>query len=230
MSNTEPWQYGKEAQRIITEYIRLRYQLFPYIYSEAAKISFQGSTLMRPLVFDFSGDKEALNQEQEYMFGSALLINPVTEKGVSVWPTYLPENQAGWYDYWTGEKYMGGQTVDVSVNMDRIPVFVKGGSILPKGPDRQFVKDQKEAPIEFYIYSGSDASFRLYEDEGTNYDYEKGAYSVIGFYWDEKKQRLTVDAREGTYLGMPEERTFIIHLGDKQQTVNYIGDKVNIDF
>ena len=127
MSNTEPWNYGKEAQDIIAQCLKERYRLMPYIKRCAKAVSEEGSTLMRPLVFDFSNDAEALKQKYEYMFGPALLISPVTEPGVTSWQTYLPQNEGGWTDYRTGKHYDGGQYVTTSVTKAFIPVFIRAG-------------------------------------------------------------------------------------------------------
>ena len=131
MSNTEPWNYGDEAQAIIADCLRERYRLLPYIDSCAVAVAEQGGTLMRPLVFDFAGDPEALRQKYEYMFGPALLVSPVTEPGVTVWRTYLPKHDGGWYDYRTGEHYDGGQYVTTPVTKAFIPVFVRAGYQFP---------------------------------------------------------------------------------------------------
>ena len=133
MSNTEPWNYGAEAQSIIAECLKERYKLKPYIEKCAERIAKEGYTLMRPLVFDFADDPEALQQKYEYMFGPSLLISPVTEPGVKEWKTYLPKNKEGWNDYRTGRHYAGGQTVITPVDKAHIPVFVRGGSKLELG-------------------------------------------------------------------------------------------------
>ena len=125
MSNTEPWNYGEEAKAIITSCLKERERLLPYIRKCAERVSTEGYTLMRPLVFDFANDPEALKQKYEYMFGPELLISPVTEAGVSEWPTYLPKNEGGWRDYRTGQHYEGGQTVTTKVDKAHIPVFVR---------------------------------------------------------------------------------------------------------
>ena len=125
MSNTEPWNYGEEAQVIITECLKERYRLLPYIKKCAERVSKEGYTLMRPLVFDFADDPEALKQKYEYMFGPELLISPVTEPGVTEWKTYLPKNKKGWRDYRTGQHYKGGQTITTKIDKAHIPVFVK---------------------------------------------------------------------------------------------------------
>ena len=125
MSNTEPWNYGPEAKAIIADCIKEREHLLPYIDSCAVAVAEQGYTLMRPLVFDFASDPEALQQKYEYMFGPRLLISPVTEPGVSEWKTYLPKNKDGWQDYRTGQRYQGGQTVTTAVDKAHIPVFIR---------------------------------------------------------------------------------------------------------
>ena len=131
MSNTEPWNYGPEAQRIIADCLQERYRLKPYIDSCAVAVAEQGGTLMRPLVFDFADDPEALKQPYEYMFGPALLISPVTEPGVTTWKTYLPKNEGGWYDYHTKQHYAGGQYVTTAVTKAYIPVFIRANDYIP---------------------------------------------------------------------------------------------------
>ena len=131
MSNTEPWNYGPEAQRIISDCLQERYRLKPYIDSCAVAVAEQGGTLMRPLVFDFADDPEALKQPYEYMFGPAMLISPVTEPGVTTWKTYLPKNEGGWYDYHTKQHYAGGQYVTTAVTKAYIPVFIRANYHIP---------------------------------------------------------------------------------------------------
>lgn len=225
MSNTEPWEYGHEATRIIKKQIELRYKLLPYIYSEAAKVTYEGSTVMRPLVFDFAGDTEALKQDNEYMFGQSLLVCPVTEGGVSQWPVYLPENEGGWYDFRNGKKYEGGKYADVPVDIESIPVFVKAGSIIPTGPVKQSVAEKSEEPIALNIYPGADASFRLYEDEGDNMNYENGLCSTIDISWDDSSRKLTIEKRIGSFEGMQEVRTFKITVAGTEKTIRYDGRK-----
>lgn len=185
MSNTEPWNYGDEAKQIIAGCLQERYRLLPYIYSIAANIAFDGSTLMRPLVFDFAEDATALDQKYEYMFGPALLISPVTEPDVKTWKTYLPKTQGGWYDYHTGQHYDGGQTVTTTVTKARIPVFVRAGSIIPMSND------------ELHVYAGADASFTLYEDDGTTMAYQNGQCSRITFQWKDAKGKLKTSRQKG---------------------------------
>ena len=215
MSNTEPWNYGAEAQKAIGRALNERYRLLPYIYSHAAEIASDGSTLMRPLVFDFASDAQALDQKYEYMFGRSLLVSPVTEPGVTSWQTYLPVNEGGWYDYYTGRHYEGGQSVTTTVAADYIPVFVRAGSIIP-------LKDD-----EVLLYPGANGTFTLYEDDGVTRDYEKGQCSRITFQWDNAQHKLTIDKRVGKYQDMAARRTFRVKVaGGAQTTINYQGKKL----
>ena len=212
MSNTEPWNYGAEAQRIIATNLKRRYELLPYIYSNTAEVSFKGSTLMRPLVFDFADDSEALSQKHEYMFGRSLLVSPVTEPGVTKWKTYLPKSKGGWYDYHTLQHYDGGQTVTTDVDLSYIPVFVRAGSILPLDGDRVMV------------FPGADGSFTLYEDDGTTTDYEQGASSTIYFDWEQQRQHLTIGKRVGNFDGMSKRRTFKVLMVEENSNIKYVKD------
>ena len=212
MSNTEPWNYGDEAKQIIATNLKRRYELLPYIYSNTAEVSFKGSTLMRPLVFDFADDSEALSQKHEYMFGRSLLVSPVTEPGVTKWKTYLPKSKGGWYDYHTLQHYDGGQTVTTDVDLSYIPVFVRAGSILPLDGDRVMV------------FPGADGSFTLYEDDGTTTDYEQGASSTIYFDWEQQRQRLTIGKRVGNFDGMSKRRTFKVLMVEENSNIKYVKD------
>ena len=164
------------------------------------------------------------------MFGKSILVSPVMDSGVSEWKVYLPENQAGWYDWWTGEKTDGGQYVAAKVDIETIPVYIKGGSIVPTGPDRQHVTDNADSPVTVNIYPGADATFTLYEDEGDNYNYENGSYSTIRFVWNDADRTLTIEGRQGSFDGMVTERTFIANLLGTEQTVAYDGSPVTVKF
>lgn len=227
MSNTEPWNYGAEAQTIIGECLKERYRLMPYIYSNAASVTFNGSTLMRPLVFDFYNDAEALAQKGEYMFGRSLLVNPVTDPGVNQWATYLPKNSGGWFDYRTNKHHAGGQTVKVSVDKAHFPVFVRGGSILPIGPESQYVGQYPDGLLTIRVYPGANSDFVLYEDDGTTTAYEQGECARIPFQWDEAKRQLIIGKREGSFAGMQKKRKFAIAMPDgRQASIEYAGKKV----
>ena len=209
-SETEPWKYGQQVEDNMRKMLNLRYRLLPYIYSEAWQITKNGSTMMRPLVMDFNEDTSALNQQFEYMFGKAFLVAPVTEPNVHEWNVYLPESST-WYNFWTGNRFDGGQTINIKATLDKIPLFIKAGSIIPMGPIIQY-STEKNDPVEIRIYPGANGEFTLYEDENDNYNYEKGIYALTRFKWDDTKKTLTVEARKGKYPGMLKERTFNILL------------------
>ena len=232
MSDTEPWRYGNEAERIIKSQLELRYRLLPYIYSAASEVTRNGSTLMRPLVFDFPQDAEALTCDTQFMFGKSFLVCPVTCSLNESTKQYLPVSDPGWYDFYTNKLYNGGQTISGESTIENIPVFVKAGSIVPMGPVKQFAMQKSDEPLEIRIYSGADATYTLYEDEGDNYNCENGAFSLIKFTWNDKDQKLTISDREGKYDGMLDARQFkvvVISDGDiVTKDVDYNGSKIII--
>ncbi len=205
-SKTELWRYGKEVEAETMKYLNLRYQLMPYIYSCAADITFNNGTLMRPLVMDFANDEMALKQKYTYMFGASFLVAPVIKKDIKEWDVYLPKNDAGWYNFWTNHHHTGGEMVKTEASLTTIPLYVKSGSIIPLGNKVQNTTELPSDTLEIRIYAGADGTFDLYEDEGTNYNYEKGNYSIIPFKWDEQKQTLTIEKRQGSFKGMLKKR------------------------
>jgi alpha-D-xyloside xylohydrolase len=208
-SETEPWKYGQQVEDNMLKMLNLRYRLLPYIYSEAWQITKNGSTLMRPLVMDFKEDKAALNQPFEYMFGKAILVAPITEPNVNEWNVYLPKS-AAWYDFWTGKGFEGGQTIKTAAPLDKIPLFVKAGSIIPMGKFVQYAGQKPADTLEIRIYKGADGKFDLYEDEGDNYSYEKGNFTLVPFKWDELHQILTIGEKQGDYPNCLKKRIFNI--------------------
>jgi alpha-D-xyloside xylohydrolase len=206
----ELWSYGPEAQQILVNFDRLRYRLLPYIYSLAWMTTHASYTPMRALVMDFRTDTRAANVTDQFMYGPALLVNPVTEPAVSMRRVYLPE--AKWYDFWSGASVDGPRTVDAAAPLDRLPLYVRAGSILPMGPEVEWATEKPADPIELRIYRGADGDFTLYEDENDNYDYEKGVYATTALHWDDAKQELTIGDRQGHFPGMLETRTFRVVL------------------
>lgn len=204
----EFWSYP-QVEPILVEYDRLRYRLMPYIYSLAWKVTSQDYTIMRPLVMDFRSDGKTWNDGTQFMFGPALLVNPVVEAGATRRSVYLPKD-ANWVNFWTGEPERGGQTIEVDAPLNRIPLFVRAGSIVPMGPEIQYAEQDPDGPIELRIYPGADGSFDLYEDSGDSYDYTKGKHVVIPMHWENKAGMLTIGARQGSYPGMAKERAFRI--------------------
>jgi alpha-D-xyloside xylohydrolase len=206
-TETEPWKYGQTVEDNMRKMLNLRYRLLPYIYSGAWQVTSNASTMMRPLVMDFREDIAAVGQPYQYMFGKAFLVAPITEAGTHEWNVYLPDKSA-WYNFWTGERFDGGQTIISEAPLDKIPLFVKAGSIVPMGPIIQYAGEKPADTIEIRIYEGANGEFTLYEDEGDNYNYEKGIYSTITFTWDDTKKTLTIADRKGSFPGMPAKRNF----------------------
>lgn len=204
-SETEIWKYGPTVEADARRMLALRYRLMPYIYSGAWQVTSRGSTLMRPLAMDFRTDARAVSQRYEYMFGPSLLVAPVTEAGVTEQAVYLPEG-SGWYDFWSGRRYRGGQTIQTAAPLSLIPLFVRAGSIVPLGDPVQSTAQEPTDTLEVRVYAGAPGSFELYEDEGDSYDYEHGAYSIIPFDWNEGRQTLTIGKRRGSFAGMRKER------------------------
>ena len=226
----EPWEIAPEghpAYESIVYYTKLRYALMPYIYSLAGMTWFEDYTIMRPLIMDFLGDKKVENIGDTYMFGPAFLVAPVYEYGARTREVYFPGTE-GWYDYYTNKFIAGGQTKTVDAPYGQMPLYVRAGAIVPFGPEIQWT-DQKPADvIDLYVYQGADGNFTLYEDENVNYNYEKGAYSMIEFSYNEKMKLLSIEERQGEFPGMLEERVFnIIPVSKdgigKKQTVKYSG-------
>lgn len=187
--------------------IRLRYSLLPYIYSTSFDVSHNDGTFMRSLVMDFANDKNTHQLGGEYLFGKGLLVTPVTKPSVSTWPVYLPEG-CSWWDFWTGEKQNGGQTINREVTKDILPLYVKAGSIIPFGPNVQYANEKKWDKLEVRVYPGADGEFVLYEDENDNYNYENGSYSTIKFVWNDLERTLKIEQRKGTFAGMLHSRRF----------------------
>jgi len=197
---------GHPAYQSMLYYSKLRYRLMPYIYSLAGKSYQQDYTIMRGLVMDFPQDLKASNLNDAYLFGPALLINPVLGYKDRDRDVYLPAGQ-GWYELYTGKYFKGAQEVKADAPYERIPVFVKEGSIIPSGPALQYTSEKPADPLTVFVYTGKDASFSLYEDEETNYNYEKGAFSTIVFNYNEAAKTLTVGNRKGSFTNMLKNRT-----------------------
>jgi len=248
----EIWRFGEPGDVMydtLVKYLRLRYRLLPYIYSLAGQVTHKDYTMLRALPFDFRHDPATYNISDQFMFGPALLVNPVTWpmyyaanstplQGVAkTRPVYLPAG-SDWYDFWTGVRYSGGQTLLAEAPLSTMPLYARSGSIIPIGPDIQSTAEQSSAAMELWVYPGQDGSFTLYEDEGDNYNYEKGAFATIPIRWEEQKRRLILEERAGSYPGMPETVDFKVmitvgydtnRLADETKVI-YKGEQVIVDF
>ncbi|NMA73716.1 MAG: DUF5110 domain-containing protein [Bacteroidales bacterium] len=233
------WVYDSEEK-----YIHLRYALLPYMYSTAWEVTNNSGSFLRALFMDFNEDKKVHNISNQYMFGKAFLVTPVTKNmyvfsdkdrwedpyedfsKIGVQEVYLPKDTK-WIDFWTGETFNGGQTVTKEVPIDIIPLYVRAGSIIPYGPKVQYSTEKRWNNLEIRIYPGSNGEFVLYEDENDNYNYEKGAYSTIKFNWDDSKRTLSISERSGEFKGMLKSRKFNIVVVDSN---NGIGSEQSTKF
>ena len=204
----EMWQFPTNTEAILVNFDQLRYHLLPYIYSVAWMVTTNGYTMLRPLVMDFGRDSNVDYIPDQYMFGPAIMVNPVTQAGATNRNVYLPGGTT-WYDFWTGLTYSGGQSNTAAAPITEMPLYVPAGSILPYGPAIQYAA-QSVDPMELRVYRGANGAFTLYEDEDDNYDYENGAYATIPFTWNESTQTLTIGQRQGSFPGMLQSRTFNI--------------------
>ena len=257
-SQTELWRYGAEAEKVFRKYLDIRYRLLPYIYTAAADAALEGSVMMRPWAVDFPDISSRIvnkKNETEYMLGPSLLVAPITSSTnkaeVSLPAKYM--TRTVWYDFWTGKRFeasiklprdnpkIAPRTTEVQVDapLDRIPVFVKAGAILPWGEPMQYVDEKLPETLEIRVYPGADGSYSLYEDNGKDYSYEQGKFTRIPFAWDDAKGELTIGDRVGEYDGMLKDRTFRVCLMNEQNAgadniakadaeVKYSGKKLSV--
>lgn len=236
--NNEMWTYPRVEPALIT-FDKLRYRMMPYIYSMAWQVSTNDSTIMRPLPMDFRADSNTWNNGTQFMFGPALMVNPVFEAGATSRRVYLPASTA-WYDFWTGEKLAGGRNIEAAAPLEQLPLYVRAGSIVPLGPEEEYADEKPNGPIEVRIYPGANGSFTLYNDEGDNYDYEHGAHATTTLTWSDADRTLTLGARQGSYPNMPRETVFrVIVAGPNHgsgepesatsdRTVTYTGSELKV--
>ena len=228
------------AYQSFVYYDKLRYRLMPYLYSMAGWAHFKDYTLMRPLVMDFNGDKAVEDIGNQWMFGPALMACPVGYYKARNRSVYFPR-QCGWYNLYTNEYIAGGQTLVVDAPYEQIPVFVREGAIIPFGPEMEWSDEKPAELINLYVYAGQDGSFQLYEDEGTNYNYEKGKYATIDITYDDAAKTVSFGARKGQFNGMLKNRQFNVVLISKDSAkslnldnpegklVNYSGKAISIN-
>ncbi|HZQ20988.1 MAG TPA: DUF5110 domain-containing protein [Terriglobales bacterium] len=211
----------------------------PYIYSLAWRVTNEDYTIQRPLVMDWRSDPKTRDIGDQFMFGPSILVSPVIQAEATKRTLYLPDSPA-WYDFWTGATENGGREIDADAPLDRIPLYVRAGSILPLGPEIEYTDQKPAGPIEIRIYRGADGEFNLYQDEGDTYDYEKGSHSVIPLRWSEANKTLTIGKRQGEFSGMPKNMEFNITWvssghgkGESSETnlnriVRYTGEEISV--
>jgi alpha-D-xyloside xylohydrolase len=237
--HNELWTYNRVYPALLA-IDRLRYRLLPYVYSLAWKVTSEDYTIQRPLVMDFREDPATWEAGDQFLFGPAILVSPVLKEHATSRAVYLPAG-TGWYDFWTGKRTAGGTEVEAAAPIERIPLDVRAGSILPLGPEIEYA-GQAADPIEMRIYPGANGDFNLYEDEGDSYRYEKGAHAIIPIHWDDAARTLTFGDRQGSYPGMAAGHTFNVVIvavghgvgGDvtaaPDKTVQYSGARIETKF
>jgi len=239
----EIWRLGEPGTPFHDAYekaIRLRYHLVPYMYSLMAQTNRTGMPMLRVPALTFPEDKQLRHVEDEMLLGDALLIKPITRpmmylphsapvENPDEWETvYLPAGH-DWYDLNAGEKHAGGKAICVHAPLDVIPMFARAGSILPWGSDVQHTGELAHAPLTLRIFPGADGDFTLYDDAGDGYGCERGEFTLIPLHWDDSASKLTIGAREGTYPGMPQERTLILHhAGSEPIEIRYNGQALSL--
>ncbi len=250
MTHEAGWNFGAEGDMeydAIKKFIGIRYLLMPYIYSMAAAVYHENFTIMRSFLFDFMDDSRARGIHDEFMFGESILVCPVTEpmyyllenKRIEMSDAergrlcYLPEG-CGWIDFFSGDHYEGGEDIFIKTPLDKIPVFVRDGSIIPMQEGLDHASDRPLDDLIIAVYPGCDGAYTLYEDAGNGYGYEKGEYSAIDFKWTDQGDRahgtLHIGARKGSFPGMPVERVFRVRIsGAEERTVTYRGDCVKVE-
>ena len=249
----EVWRFGEPGTVFydtIVKYIKLRYRLLPYIYSIVGWITHHGYTMMRALPFDFRHDPKVYDIDDQFMFGPAFLVNPVTTpmyydresvklEGVpKTRSVYLPAG-VDWYDFWTEQRFNGGQRIEAKADLATMPLYIRAGSIIPIGPSIQYTSQTSTEPLEIKIYPGEDGEFLFYDDEGDNYNYEQGQYATILFRWYDKDKRLVIEERQGSYPGMQENLDLLVTIvqpnehgefSNWQKQIVYSGQQTIIQF
>ncbi|MFL6759424.1 TIM-barrel domain-containing protein [Sphingomonas sp.] len=227
---------GSPTYRSMVWYDKLRYRLMPYTYTLGADTYFKDGTIMRGLVLDFAGDKRSWNIGDEYMFGPAFLVAPVTDYKARSRKVYLPAG-ASWVDFYTGSKIAGGRMIDAAAPYERMPLFVRAGSIVPTGPAIQFTGNDTHSPLTVNVYTGADGGFSLYEDDDVSRQYLHGQYSRIPFAWNERRKTLTIGPRQGSYRGMAGTRVIKVrwvrpgtplNLDASDATITYTGAPITV--
>ena len=227
LRSREMWTLGGEthpAYLAELKFDRLRYALLPYLYSLAGGVTQDGGTMMRPLVMDFRTDPAAREIADQFMFGPAFLVSPVTTYQARSRRVYLPPTPGGWYDFWTGAALAGGQTLEAPAPFDAMPLHIRAGAIIPFGPVLQYTGEKPADPITLCVYAGADGAFTLYEDDGLTNGYEKGQFTQIPLRWNDATRTLTVGRRTGAFPGMLAERTFNLVVVSKDQPAGFSFD------
>ncbi len=215
----EPWSYGAEAQRIFTKYDKLRYRLIPYLYSVYYQSYLSGSPVIQAMVFNYPQDVNTYNIDDQYFFGDLMMVCPVTTKGAKSRTVYLPEGQ--WIDYWTGEKFEGKKSILTLTPLDKLPIYIKAGAIIPMQPDMQYFGEKPIDPVTLDIYPSQKSSYKLYEDDGKSLNYQNGDFAQTEIKCSETNQTVTIEllSSEGKFKVADRNYTLTVHLDKMPESV-----------
>src|ERR1039458_2641180 len=216
------------VEPICRKYLELRYRLLPYLYSAVHECATTGMPIMRALWLHFPDDPKAVECGDQYLWGRNVLVAPVIEKGAATRRVYLPRGT--WYDFWTHERVEGGREFSRPVDLETMPLYVREGSILPLGPVKQFTGEIVEEPLSVSIYPGADASFLLYEDDGSSFNYRKGEWMGIQMEWNDARRILSLHLAPGSRLLPPESRAIAVKVAGTTHSVTFDGKPVQVSF
>jgi alpha-D-xyloside xylohydrolase len=230
VSETEIWRYDDAFDSTARKFIDLRYQLMPYIYSQAWQITNNSKQLMSPMAYHYPEDKNTWVIKDQLFFGESIMVGFVTEYKNRDMKMYFPKGQ--WYNYWTNEKIEGGRDITVKAELDETPLFVKAGSIIPMGPKVQYATQDTDEPLRIKIYPGKDATYTLYMDDNASYDYENGSYSEVKFSYSEANKILEIKTGIDNFINFEENPTvFVVEvIGAKTEKVTFNGAKQVVNF
>ena len=220
--------HNEQVEPICRKYLDLRYRMLPYLYSAVHECVTTGMPIMRSLWLHYPDDSNAAACGDEYLWGRSLLVAPVVEKGATARQVYLP--RGGWYDFWTGEFLEGGRGVSRNVDLETMPLYVSAGSILPLGPVKQHTAERSDQPLSLSVYPGADASFLLYEDDGTSFDYRKGEWMGIQMEWNDGLRTLTLNLARGSCMRPPLSRNLEVTLASQTRSVVFDGRPLRLSF
>jgi alpha-glucosidase (family GH31 glycosyl hydrolase) len=220
--------HDARVEPICRKYLELRYRMLPYLYSAVRECATSGMPIMRALWLHFPDDAKAVECGDEYLWGRSILVAPVVENEATTRRVYLP--RGAWYDFWTAERLEGGREIDRPVDLETTPLYVRAGSILPLGPVKQFTAERVDEPLSVSIYPGADASFLLYEDDGSSFDYRKGEWMGIQMAWDDARRVFKMHLASGSRMLPSGTRAITLQLAGTKRSVTFEGKPVDVSF
>jgi alpha-glucosidase/alpha-D-xyloside xylohydrolase len=202
--------------------------MLPYLYSSVRECTKTGMPVMRALWLHYPDDPKAVACSDQYLWGRNVLVAPVVERGATSRRVYLPRGD--WYDFWTGERLAGGREISRTVDLETLPLYLPAGSILPLGPVKQYTGESSDQPLSISVYPGADASFWLYEDDGSSFNYRKGEWMGIHVEWNDRRRSFTLRLAPDSRMLPPLRRNIEVRLGEALRQVSFDGSRVEVKF